>query len=154
MRATVSTRQVPAQDRDSIKDYVRPRPGDDPARQPTTSTARANWQASMRYIHEHGGKPEEPWVMDISSSVSRAGKAMLDRSPCLTQSRAAAAGHWLSWLGRFMTLEEMMRLMGFQPSKIPRNIVSDRALGKALGNAVPVPLLSKVFEELLSAAGL
>ena len=142
------------QDRGSIKEYVHALPGDNPVREPTTKSARTNWQASMRFIYAQGGKPEQPWVMDISGAVSRGGRAMLDRSPCLTQARTAVAGHWLSWLGRFMTLEEMMVLMGFKPSRIPRCIVSDKVLGKAIGNAVPVPLLSKVFEALLSAAGL
>jgi len=70
---------------------------------------------------------------------------------CLTCSRAG--GHWLTNRGRRMTKAEMMRLQGMRPATF-KLAVSERQLGKQIGNAMSVNVLERIFARALPAARL
>ena len=75
-------------------------------------------------------------------------------SPCLTRSRAGSGGFWLSWQNRFMTTNEIIKLMGVWPDDVPENVVSDRTLRLIAGNAIVVPVLARLLQALLQATGM
>lgn len=79
---------------------------------------------------------------------------MLNKSPCLTRSRACSSGHWLTTRGRRMTRSEMLRLFAIKPSRINFGKVSSRKAGAMIGNAIAVNVLERIFCTLLPAAGL
>ena len=100
-----------------------------------------------------GGDPSrEEWFADIFSSTKRDPNVMKGQVPCLLRSRPA--GVWLTWLGRTMTLDELFKLMGMDSASVPRNFLSTRSLGQAIGNSIPVDLLRLVLCGLLEAAGM
>jgi len=114
-------------------------------------TAHRNVISSIRTLTREGSNPlKEPYTIDCDSSDYRA-KWMHDVSPCITCSRRQ--GHWVTSRGRRQLLTEMMRLQGMNPCKF-RQVVSDRQLGKQLGNTMSVNVLERLLVRLLPAAGL
>ena len=77
-------------------------------------------------------------------------------SPCITATRGAAGGHWISHLRRVMTVSEMIALMGVRPERARGwlGALSKADFGHVIGNAVHVGLLKRLLAEALSAAGL
>ena len=61
-------------------------------------------------------------------------------------------GFWLTCAGRTMSLNELFRLQGFNPAKIDRAELSDRVLGRMLGNAFSLPVAKLVLARLIRAA--
>ena len=57
----------------------------------------------------------EPWFINCGSSPERA-NIRLGVTMCLTRSRPH--GHWITNRGRYMNVEELMRLQGF-PLELP-----------------------------------
>ena len=94
----------------------------------------------------------EEYVCDVSGSVPH---AMWGASPCLTVTRAGSSGHWLAWLGRKMTTSEILSLQGISLGRVGEYWwhMTERQLRRAAGNAVPVPLLSRVIRMVLVASG-
>jgi len=116
-------------------------------------TARANVVRALKELREQGRDPlSEPWIIDCDSSGPRM-KYVFDVTPCMTCSRAA--GHWVTNRGRRMTKTEMMRLQGMKPESEGFKVaVSDRQLGRQIGNAMSCNVLERLFVKLLPAAGL
>ncbi len=94
-----------------------------------------------------------PAVIDCDSSK---GGYNVGYSPCITASRGAAGGHWISSRGRRFTVNEMVKLMGVDPARVhdATENESARVMGQILGNAVPATLIRKVYEKLLPAIGI
>ena len=67
---------------------------------------------------------------------------MKDVSPCITRSRYK--GHYISNVQRRMTIEEMCRFQGFNPTKL-KHCVSDTELGHMLGNAMSVNIIERIL---------
>ncbi len=96
-----------------------------------------------------------PVIIGAQASSGRRNIAV-GYSPCLTASRCANRGHWVSTTQAWMTCNDMLRLQGVRPARLAgwRTAVAERQLGHIAGNAVPVPLLGRILERLLPAAGL
>ena len=92
-----------------------------------------------------------PLVIDIDSSCVH---AMHGRSPCLTRTRSANGGHWLSQRGCRQSIPERERLMGFNlkpphgdaaPRLLWPSTISDREKGALIGNSIAVPILQRIL---------
>merc|ERR1719468_941385 len=140
----------------SIESFLDPR-----KRKPTmedlppesNTTAHGNVKRALEELIAKGHDPfRESWVVDIDSSAARM-QYKFDCTPCMTCSRAA--GHWVTSRGRRMNTNEMLRLQGMlTPSEGFVMAVSERQLGKQVGNAMSCNILERLFVRLLPAAGL
>ena len=78
----------------------------------------------------------------------------VDRTPCLTASRAASGGHFMSTHNRLMDTEEIMRLQGFIPDDIKRSHIKRSGMNFALGNAISCNVLERLLPKVLWASGI
>ena len=69
---------------------------------------------------------------------------------CLTRSRPH--GHWITNRGRYMNVEELMRLQGFPSSY--RWPVTPLQCGQLLGNSMCVDVIVHLLRQVLLAAQL
>jgi site-specific DNA-cytosine methylase len=79
---------------------------------------------------------------------------MLECSPCITATRGANGGHYITSKNRRMTINEMLRLQGMRPKLIDKSVLSRRKLGEAIGNAMTQTVLQQIFKRLLPSVGL
>ena len=115
------------------------------------TNARANLKLGYAQLKAQGVDPSKTAVvMDIDSSKLH---MMFDKSPCLTSSRAAEGGFWVSCRGRRFTKAEMLKLQGISMKLKQPDSVSDRQWGRIVGNGIPIPMMSRVLSKLLPFAG-
>ncbi len=78
--------------------------------------------------------------------------------PCITRSRGGNGGHYVTKLDRFLTVEEMGALQGVPAdavAKMLESVDNDRVtVGKALGDAMSINVIMRVFCAALHCAGL
>ena len=68
--------------------------------------------ATKTIINKHSSDPStQPWVVECLSGRDPP-QCLLGIVPCITRTRAANGGHWVTQLGRFLTVEEMLNLQG------------------------------------------
>ena len=119
------------------------------------ATLARNLQTAMKNIVLRDG--ENPltshYFIDVHCGKSRVPSYKKDVCPCLTRSRAGAGGYWLSWKNRLMNTGEIMRFQGDFPHEVDASVVSQRSLQLMAGNAIPVPMLSRVLRSMLVATG-
>jgi len=113
-------------------------------------TAYYNVKHIMATLHRNGKNPlKEPWIIDLDSTPKFA-TIMYNKCPCMTKSRAN--GFWISNRGRRMNPNEMLRCQGMERSF--KQVVSDRAIGAQIGNAMSQNIIERILISLLPAAGL
>ena len=81
---------------------------------------------------------------------------MTDRVPCITRTRGAAGGYYITSVQRLLTVEEMLNLQGLPLSyrKVARREgVSDRQLGQMVGSAIPTNILRAILPRMLTKIG-
>lgn len=106
-------------------------------------------------IVARGGKPmEETWFIDIHASRSRS-YVRFGSSPCLTRSRAALKGFWVTNRGGLMTTEHMLKLQGIKSGRLvrPEEDCTQKQFDAAIGNAVSVPVLKAVLAKICKSLG-
>ncbi len=74
-----------------------------------------------------------------------------DRLPCLTASRGYTGGFWLTNRGRKTTSLELMRCQGFASSAMDTSVLSEPQMGRALGNAMSLPVVEGVLRSVLAS---
>lgn len=80
----------------------------------TKQDSRAHVAAAYKRARANGVDPKsECLVIDHRCSAKRRASFMADQSPCLTATRGAMGGYWLSTRGRPMRWTEAARLQGF-----------------------------------------
>lgn len=119
---------------------------------PRSGRACEQLRKIYRDFRRAGIEPHKaPLVIDIDSATAH---AMHGKSPCLTRSRSANGGHWLSQRGRRQSIPERERLMGFNlkpphggvaPRLRRPSGVSEREWGALIGNSIAVPILQRIF---------
>ena len=121
------------------------------------SAARRQLVKAKRAIKACEGDPSmEPWVVDCNSGREEP-SYMLGRLPCLTRTRAACGGHWVTGMGRFLTVEEMLNLMGLPVSfreKGRQAGLSDVQIAQMAGDAIPTNMLMILLARILTKLGL
>lgn len=116
-----------------------------------TSKTRERLQAYLASLRAKGHNPDrETWIIDIFGNWTH---GMLGKSPCLTRTRAAAGGHWITTRSRLMSVPEMLRLQGMSPALNCVGI-TERQMGCMIGNAMSVNVLERLLVRLLPAVGL
>ncbi len=115
----------------------------------------SNSKFLRQVLHRNINPFATPVIIDAQASRRRLNFAV-GYSPCLTATRCANKGHWVSTTQAWMTCNDMLRLQGVRPARLAgwRTAVTERQLGHIAGNGVPVPLLGRILERLLPAAGL
>ena len=124
-----------------------PRPG---------TSAKKHFLQLQRQLAKQGSDVHclTPYVLDVFGVKAR---AVVGRVPCLTRSRAATGGFWITTAGGLFTTQEMLRLQGL-PEHLADTAaaagVSDRQLWQMIGNAMSVNVLVLILSKLLIAMGL
>jgi len=135
---------------DSILDKVKVKPTMTDLPRKTNKTAFNNVRAVLKKLTREGASPlTKTYVVDCDAS-EKFRSVMKDRTMCMTKSRAS--GFWVTSRGRRMNLDEMLRCQGMERSF--KQVVSDRAIGAQIGNAMSQNVIERLFVSLLPAAGL
>ena len=92
-------------------------------------------------------------VVDIAASPSRP-NSMRHCLPCLTASRGACRGFYITGLKRQITMQELMRAQGFDANLTWQECMSERQFGHALGNSMTVTVMEHLCREVLKALGM
>jgi len=129
--------------------------------QPKVGTiADTNLRMFLDRLQEKAEPPSGPAALDIFASKGRATQSrspMVGLIPCLTRTRAASGGNWITGIDRLLTTREMLRLQGL-PDRFTELAetanVSDRQLRQMIGNAMSVNVLVTILSRLLPAVGL
>eukprot|EP00959_Pyramimonas_sp_CCMP1952_P273359 5713646-Pyramimonas_sp.AAC.1 len=77
--------------------------------------------------------------------------------PCLTATRCADFGYWLSPVGRRINIKEMLNFQGFRESDVDgwqASGISERGLAHMLGNGLSLNVAERVIGRALWSAGL
>lgn len=104
---------------------------------------------------EPGDPWSEHWFIDCDSSPRFSSSAKQDICPCLTRTRAGNKGFFVTSLGTKLFTAQMLRLQGVSPARLrkPKSVTA-KQFDMAIGNAVTVPLLTKLLERMAVAVGL
>ena len=94
-------------------------------------------------------------LIDIRASPKWA-NGMASCCPCLTATRCAEGGHYISTYQRLMTVDEMCRLQCIPPGryKFDKAGIRQKDFLHAVGNAMSANVLARVLDRALHAAGL
>ena len=97
------------------------------------------------------------YVIDIHAGKNYRHMAR-NRSPCITKSRGATCGYFITRLKRRMQVVEMARLQGL-PSSLAREFLDavggdEKLVGQGVGDAMSLNVLMRVLPRALYAAGL
>ena len=97
---------------------------------------------------------KEHCFVDTGASLGWS-SVMVGQSPCLTATRCASGGHFITTRRRLMTISEMCRLQGLPPNRINygKAKVSHKKFAKALGNMMSVNVLQRILPVLLKSIG-
>lgn len=134
----------------SVLDPVRRKPKMQDLPPASSSTARSNVKQVLKQLTAKGDDPlKKTFVIDCDATA-RFRTVMFNRVMCMTKARAK--GHWVTSRGRRMNLNEMLRCQGMERSF--KQVVSDRALGGQIGNAMSQNVIERILIKLLPAAGL
>eukprot|EP00440_Ansanella_granifera_P073881 gb/GFBE01080165.1/.p1 GENE.gb/GFBE01080165.1/~~gb/GFBE01080165.1/.p1 ORF type:complete len:382 (+),score=85.77 gb/GFBE01080165.1/:1-1146(+) len=114
-------------------------------------TVYKNVTQNLAKLTAEGKKPlSNTFALDIDATPQWC-TVMRDRTMCMTKSRPH--GYWLTSRGRRMNLNEMLRCQGMQPGCF-KQVVSDRAIGMQIGNAMSQNVIERILINLLPVAGL
>lgn len=116
-----------------------------------------NLKKAKKIIADRKGNPSaEPWAVDLGSGRGDP-TCMLGHVPCLTRTRAASGGHWITELGRFLAVEEILNLMGL-PVSVATTAraagLTDVQIAQMAGNAIPTNVLMTLLARILTMLGL
>eukprot|EP00959_Pyramimonas_sp_CCMP1952_P300626 6288121-Pyramimonas_sp.AAC.1 len=119
---------------------------------PTAPRAARIVKEIVRDLKREGINPlKVPVVIDCDSSKSR---WFVDQIPCLTASRAAGGGFWVTCKNGRFSIHELMRLQGIDYSKFVRpRTVSKSKLRFMIGNAFTQTVIQTLIESLLVSSG-
>ena len=79
---------------------------------------------------------------------------MLGRVPCLTRTRAASGGHWITEFGRFLAVDEISSLIGVPVSVAKTARAAGLTNVQMAGNALPSSILMTLRARIRTMLGL
>jgi DNA-cytosine methyltransferase len=122
-----------------------------------TLTAKRNLQVGLKKLAGAGVNPQEQTCfIDIYASPSYT-QARVGRSPCITATRAAQGGYYITNQRRMTETEELGRLQGWPTSYIHRMVasgVAQKVIRHAIGNGMSMNVVYRLLPRVLLAAGL
>lgn len=130
---------------------------DVPGRLPQNNGSKQRVKTAMSKVFQSIGiNPcEVPVFIDCDCSAKFLTYGV-DEARTITRARGGTGGPWVSSRGRKTNTNELLRLMGFEPSEVPwvAAKLSQRQIGQLLGNSVCPPVIGMVLAEAMYAAGL
>lgn len=125
----------------------------DPASRPRAPRAAEKLGVALRRLDELDA-PASARAHVVVNCHSQAGEIFVYRTPCLTANRAAQGGFWLAAHSRMMTVDELLRLQGIDPSSTRMaEVVSARTAGMLIGNAFTMTVVGRVLVSALRSFG-
>ena len=130
---------------------------DKAGRLPPTTKGRTLVQKACNTVFKKTGKDPRtvPVLIDVDCSL-RFATFGIDEAKTITRTRGGTGGPWVSSRGCRVTTNELLKLQGFDPAKIPWQEIgmSKRQIGQMIGNSVCPPVLGMVLSEAMHSAGL
>ena len=123
----------------------------------TSQTNQANLKACMKEIVAAGHRPDKENIVIDLDCGSGFRQWQVERSPCLTATRANHGGFYVTSKKRRLTLNDMFRLQGIIPEEVPWQYVKGLTrvtMGHAIGNAFPVSVMCHLIPAALFSAGI
>ena len=85
---------------------------------------------------------------------AESGRLFVGTTPCLTSARGAQGGFWLLGRNRTMTVDELLRLQGIDPSSTHiATVASARQAGFLLGNSFTLTVIARVLASVFRCLG-
>ena len=117
----------------------------------TNKTSGAALEKAYQEIHDLYGAPQHvDAVIDIGAS-DQFSTWRVGASPTLCAQRCASLGYFSTMLQRRLSITELMRLQGCDPSDIDTRGIPRTRLGHIIGNAMSVNVVKLVLEQALKA---
>ena len=140
----------------SVFDRFNPKT-DKAGRLPSTKRGKTLVKTACTAVFKKTGKDPRtiPVLIDVDCSDKYATFG-IDEAKTITRTRGGTGGPWVSSRGRRVNTNELLRLQGFNPARIPwQEIgVTKRQIGQLIGNSVCPPVLGMALSEALYSAGL
>ena len=92
-------------------------------------------------------------IIDIDGSQTG---VTLNLCPCLTSSRCANRSYWSTLRTRQLTITDLMKLQGMDPSLFLGwdELISQRQMGGMIGNAMTLPIMYRIMRSLFISVGI
>ncbi len=120
---------------------------------PTSPVAARKVQNVIKLLRKAGINPlKVPVVIDCDANICR---WCIDRTPCLTATRASSGGFWITCKNGRLSLTEMLRLQAIDPErvKIPTSLSCNK-VGHMIGNAFTQSVIERIMGKLMVQARL
>ena len=117
---------------------------------PSQAAARAKVLEAYRQVAEAGYDPTRDCIVVNCDARTMAWK--VETTPCITSSRGANGGFWLSAIGSRLPIQTMARLQGMEYKHSAALTLAQH--GFAIGNAFTQPVVARLFVRMLPASGL
>ena len=109
---------------------------------------------AYKYLIDSGVNPLNVNAVVDTLGNPRVSTSKIDALPCLTASRAASLGFWLSSRSREVSLREMCRAQGLNYDKLCVGPLPISKVGPLISNAMSNNVLQRILPRALKAAGL
>jgi site-specific DNA-cytosine methylase len=125
-------------------------------RVPLQPTARRNFQWALRALRAKGLTLGADAVLDAGAGRKRPNMRVDGLAPTITAGGASSRRYYLTSAGDFLTIPQLFALQGFQTSWVmPEGCsIPEARQGKAIGNAMSVPVLAAVMEAAIASCNL
>jgi DNA (cytosine-5)-methyltransferase 1 len=121
-------------------------------REAHNATAVRNLKMAFATMDSMGLQLKDDVVVDVARGQGLT--MMVDMCPTITKSRGQGRGLFLTSVGRRLTVSELARLQGFEPSWYNWQGISPSAAGALIGNSMTIPVLAAVLRKGLLTTGL
>ena len=124
------------------------------SRPPESATNRRNLKTAISQAKQKGYDPEQQNIfVDLDASERFAGWRH-GLCPCITRTRAATAGFYITSRKRRLSTAEMLKLQGIRPENMRKyRGMSPGVLNAAVGNAMSACVLERLLPRIAYAIG-
>ena len=143
-----------------FRDVTDQKPSPKRAANPNNSEKSDRYLSSLAYgidqiVDKYNGNPvRETWFVDGQATEGR-GRVSKDICPCLTKTRCAGGGYYVTNRGAMLSTSTTLQLQGVSPKRMLKPPhVSSRKFNMAIGNAMTMPVLARVMHAELISVGL
>ena len=125
-----------------------------PSRPPASATNRRNLKTAIRQAKQKGYDPEVQNIFVDLDASERFAPWRHDLCPCITRTRAASAGFYITSRKRRLSTAEMLKLQGIRPENMRKyRGMSPGVLNAAVGNAMSACVLERLLPRIAYAIG-
>ena len=124
------------------------------SRPPASATNRRNLKTAIRQAKQKGYDPEVQNIFVDLDASERFASWRHDLCPCITRTRAASAGFYITSRKRRLSTAEMLKLQGIRPENMRKyRGMSPGVLNAAVGNAMSACVLERLLPRIAYAIG-